>query len=202
MPNMDVVTALLQFGLVGAFIVTAMEKFVPIFPSYVILLTLGMGAQDPSRLLLLLGVTVAGSLCGSAGWYGCGRWLGEQRVRRLVSRFGRYVFLSPAAYEKMARSYRRNRIFVTSLGQVIPVARVYLGLPAGIMKLPLGSFVASAAAGICVWNAPFLLLGFCLKGDADSLATVHLWASIALVAGEAAILGLIALCRAPRQRGR
>jgi alkaline phosphatase len=198
MPGPDAVTDLLSLGLMGVFLVTALEKFVPVVPSYVMLMALGMSAPDLRRLAIMLVVTVIGSLCGSAGWFAIGRTLGERRIERLVARFGRYVFFRLPTYRRLATSYRRNRFRVTALGQTIPVARVYLGLPAGVLKLPAISFLAAATLGILIWNLPFLLLGFLLKDTSHSPIYVGLWASIALIAGEFLIIGLVGLIRRSR----
>lgn len=199
MAGPDIVTDLLSLGLMGVFLVTALEKFVPVVPSYVMLLALGMSAPDLPRLTTMLGITVIGSLCGSAGWFAIGRILGEHRIEQLVARFGKYVFFPLPTYRRLAASYRRNRFRATALGQTIPVARVYLGLPAGVLKLPAMSFLAAATLGILVWNLPFLLLGFLLKGTSHSLFYVGLRASIALIAAEFLIVGLIGMIRRARR---
>lgn len=198
----DTVTNLLSLGLMGVFLVTALEKFIPVVPSYVMLMVLGMSAPDLPRLSMMLVMTVIGSLCGSAGWFVIGRTLGERRIERLVARFGKYVLFPLPTYQRLAASYRRNRFRVTALGQTIPVARVYLGLPAGVLKLPTTSFLAAATLGILVWNLPFLLLGFLLKGTSDSLFYIGLRASIALIAAEFLIVGLVGIIRRSRRNGR
>lgn len=198
----DAVTNLLSLGLIGVFVVTALEKFVPVVPSYVMLLALGMSAPDLPWLTVMLVITVIGSLCGSAGWFAIGRVLGEHRIERLVARFGKYVLFPLPTYQRLAASYRRNRFRATALGQTIPVARVYIGLPAGVLKLPAISFLAAATLGILVWNLPFLLLGFLLKGTSHSLFYVGLRASIALIAAEFLIVGLVGMIRRSRTADR
>lgn len=198
----DLVMDLLSLGLMGVFLVTTLEKFIPVVPSYVMLLVLGMNAPDLPRLSLMLVITVIGSLCGSAGWFAIGRTLGERRIERLVARFGKYVFFPLPTYRRLAESYRRNRFGVTALGQTIPVARVYIGLPAGVLKLPAISFLTAATLGILVWNLPFLLLGFLLKGTSHSLFYVGLRASIMLVAAEFLIVALVRMIRRTRTDGQ
>lgn len=192
----DVLTLLLGLGLLGSFAVSFAEKFVPVVPSYVLLMLLGMTASNAVSLSLLVAATAIGSLAASLGWFSIGRALGEQRVERAVARWGRFAFLKPQAYQSLASAYRRNRFWVTLLGQTVPVARVYLGLPAGVLRLRLASFAVPAAIGILCWNVPFLLLGFALRGSAHSPGQVGLWASCALVGAE--LIVVIAI-RARRQ---
>lgn len=193
----EIVPTFLSYGLAGMFAISFLEKFIPIAPSYVLFMLLGMTAESPSALLALLVATVAGSLIGSLGWFGIGRSLGEDRVEAAVARFGKYVFFKLPTYRRLAASYRGNRFVVTMLGQTVPVARVYLGLPAGVLRLPLVSFAVASALGILAWNLTFLTLGFVLQESSHSPGMVGLWASAALIAAEF-LLFLVA--RAVKQR--
>jgi alkaline phosphatase len=196
----EIIPTFLSFGLAGMFAISFLEKFIPVAPSYVLFMLLGMTAASQSGLLALLVVTIAGSLAGSLGWYGLGRWLGEQRVEAAVARYGKYIFFKLPTYHRLAASYRGNRFVVTMLGQTVPVARVYLGLPAGVLRLPLASFSAAAALGILPWNLTFLTLGFVLQGSSQSPTTVGLWASAVLIATEFALFFLVRSVRQRRAR--
>src|SRR5690349_13337924 len=120
----EIIPTFLGFGLAGMFAISFLEKFIPIAPSYVLFMLIGMTAESRAALLALLVATVAGSLVGSLGWFGIGLWLGEQRVEHAVARFGKYVFFKLPTYLHLAKSYRGNRFIVTMLGQTVPVARV------------------------------------------------------------------------------
>ncbi|NWK94583.1 DedA family protein [Sphingobium lactosutens] len=152
------------------------------------LMLLGMTIPDRATLGLAVLVTAAGSLCGSLGWYAIGRSLGERRVEAVISRFGHYIFFKLKTYRLLAMSYRRNQFKVTLFGQTVPVARVYLGLPAGVLKLPPYAFMSAAGIGILIWNIPFLALGFSLKGSAQAPSNIGLRASAILIGAEIIIV--------------
>jgi membrane protein DedA with SNARE-associated domain len=189
----DVVQAFLHLGLVGMVAIGAVEKFAPVVPSYVILMLLGMTVSDGPHLALTILATACGSLIGSSIWYSIGRGLGDQRVEGAVERFGRYVFFSPSTYQRLAGAYRRNHFWATLIGQTVPVARIYLALPAGVFRLRPGSFVAAAAIGILLWNAPFLALGYLLKGSGHDPFDVGFWMSLVLVGMEATLVYCVRL---------
>lgn len=193
----DIIPTFLGFGLAGMFAISFLEKFIPIAPSYILFMLLGMTVESRMGLLAVLVATIAGSLIGSLGWFGIGRCLGEHRVEAAVARYGKYIFFKLPTYHRLAASYRGNRFVVTMLGQTVPVARVYLGLPAGVLRLPLASFAVAAALGILAWNMTFLSLGFVLRESSQSPAVVGLWASVILVAAE---FSLLFLARAVRRR--
>ncbi|TXM73025.1 DedA family protein [Methylobacterium sp. WL69] len=201
MASQDLVALFLGLGLPGLFGIAFAEKFVPVVPSYVMLMLLGMTVPDATALLLALLATAAGSLCASLVWYGIGRGLGERRVATAVVRFGKYVFFSPRAYAGLAAAYRRNHFWVTLIGQTVPVARIYLALPAGVLGLRPAPFARAAAIGIAVWNAPFLALGYALRETGHTPVDVGFWVSLALVATEVAVVVGIRLLTRGRRTG-
>ncbi|MGO4712347.1 DedA family protein [Bradyrhizobium sp. 2TAF24] len=185
----------LGFGLAGVGALAFAEKFVPIVPSYVLLMLLGTTAMDGTALALLVIVTVAGSVGGALAWYGFGRAVGGARVARLVARFGKYVFLRPELYQRLTDAYRNNHFWVTLFGQTVPVARVYLALPAGVLRLDLLAFTVATALGALIWNMPFLSLGYMLRSSGHDVTVVGFWTAIALIAAETLILVVVRVCR-------
>jgi alkaline phosphatase len=200
MASSDLIAFFLGLGLPGMFSLAFAEKFVPIIPSYVMLMLLGMTVTETAMLLPAILATATGSLVASLGWYGIGRCLGEDRVQAAVARFGKYVLLRPRTYERLAAAYRENRFRVTLIGQTVPVARIYLALPAGVLKLRPAAFVPAAAIGILLWNAPFLTLGHLLRESAYDPVDVGFWVSIALVAAEIGVVAAIRLLVRVRAR--
>ncbi len=182
------VAMVLSFGLPGLLFIALAEKFTPIIPSYVMLMLLGMTVPNSADLGLAILATAVGSLTGSVIWYGVGRLFGAPRVEAIVTRFGKYVFFSDRHYQSLANAYRRNHFWVTLFGQTIPVARIYLALPAGVFAIQPIVFVVAAAFGILLWNAPFLTLGYLLRGSSHDPVTVGFWVSGALVGTETAIV--------------
>lgn len=182
------VAMLLSFGLAGVGCLAAAEKFIPVFPSYVLLMFIGMAVPDGGMLALTIMATVIGSVIGSLGWYGVGRALGSQRVETMVAGYGRYVFLSLSLYRRLTNSYRRNQFWATLIGHTIPTVRVYLGLPAGVLRLDPRVFLAATALGSLAWNAPFASLGYCLRDSGHDPVSLGLGVAAVLVASEFAIL--------------
>lgn len=179
------ITLLLSWGFVGVAGLALAEKLIPILPSYVLLLFLGMTVVgETSALPSTIAATLLGSAAGNLFWYGFGRALGAERVAALVARFGRYVFLSAALYDRLTLSYRRNQFWVTLVGQTIPTVRIYLALPAGVLRLPLGCFLAATILGSLLWNAPLVSLGYLLRGSGHDPAAVGLVVVAVLIAAE------------------
>ncbi|PWK68503.1 DedA family protein [Aminobacter sp. AP02] len=163
------IPSILGFGLVGAACLAFMEKVSPVPPSHVLLLFLGMtAAPHVPMLVALMLATTLGSTLGSMIWYAGGNWLGPDRANDFVKRFGKYVFLKHATYQKLTHAYRRNNFRASLIAQLVPVARTYLALEAGVLRLSFVPFALATICGAFLWNAAFLVGGYLMRdGDHD-----------------------------------
>lgn len=185
----DLLPVVVGFGITGMFAASTFEKIVPIIPSYLMLLLFGSASVTTRELTFAIAATSAGSIIGTACVYGLGRALGEKRVRRAVDRYGRYVFCPPERYRRLAIAYRRNHFLVSLCGQMIPVARLYLSVPAGVLRLRAGRFLVASAIGIAAYNCIFLTAGFVLRKETHDPVTTGILLSAGLIAAELIIVG-------------
>ncbi|MBB3569224.1 VTT domain-containing protein [Rhizobium sp. BK491] len=195
------VTLFTSFGLAGIFCLAVMEKFVPLFPSYILLMLLGLTMPDLLALALSIGAVTAGSVIGGLGWYGIGWLFGPRRVRRVVARYGGYLLLKLSFYDRLAGTYRRNHFWVTLSGQIIPAVRIYLALPAGALRLDPRTFLAATSLGCLMWNGPFLCLGYALRSSGRDVTQIGLWAAMAIIAAEGVALFVVSV-RSRTVKGR
>jgi len=167
----DTILAMLDLGLAGIACVALAEKVLPIAPSYVVLMFLGMAAAANGHALpVLLLVTTTASTLGSMLWYAAGRLFGPVRAAMLVERFGKHVFLRPEAYRRLVSAYGRNTFSTTLTAQLVPVVRVYLAIPAGAFRLAAMPFAIATFLGCALWNAIFLSLGYLIRDTGQDLA--------------------------------
>lgn len=139
------------------------EKFLPILPSSALLIFLGMKAvAGPGDLALVVAATTLGSSLGCLCLYVLGRRLGEAGCAAVVARYGRYLLLSRARYDRWARGYRHHHFPVTLFGQTVPAARAVLPLSAGMFGMTPGRFMLAIALGASIWNGSFLTIGYIL----------------------------------------
>ena len=193
------IAALLAWGLPGIAAIALAEKLIPAVPSYVLYVFLGMSAVSSGGALVtaILAATLGSSL-GALAWYGLGRALGERRTEAAVERWGRWVFLPPQRYRHLAGLYRRNHFIATLLGQVTPVVRIYLPLPAGVLGLALAPFTLAVVLGNLVWDAALLGIGYALRGNGGDPLKV----GAAVVVGLLLVETLVVLALRWRARNR
>ncbi|MGY3531263.1 DedA family protein [Bradyrhizobium sp. USDA 4452] len=187
MDTSSTIAMFLHFGLVGVGCLAVAEKFIPLLPSYVLLMLLGLTVSDGSMLAMTILATSVGSVVGAIGWYGLGRALGSRRIERLVTRYGKFVLLRLSFYRQLTDAYRGNHFWVTLIGQTLPTVRIYLALPAGVLRLEPRAFVMATAIGTLIWNMPFLTLGYVLRGSGHDPVSLGFWAVIILIAVEVAL---------------
>lgn len=180
------VSLMTQAGPIGIVGIAIAEKIFPVIPSYLVFVLLGMTvALGQGDLTLTVAAAAIGSTIGSLCWYGLGFALGAERSESFVARFGRYIFLKPALYHRMADAYRRNHFWVTVVGQTIPAVRVYLSIPAGVINLAIMHFTAAIFIGSLLWSGLLLIAGYVLQGRGSDVATSSAFLSMmALVALE------------------
>jgi membrane protein DedA with SNARE-associated domain len=189
--------SLLSYSFAGVAAIGLIEKFIPVMPSYVMLVLFGMTlVSDNSDLSAIIVCSAAGSVVGGVLWYSFGRLIGAERCERFVARFGKYVFLKPELYERLSKSYRHNHFWVTTIGQIVPTARIYLALPAGVIRLPIAPFVFATAIGTLAWNGPLISLGYLLRNSGWSPVTAGTIAVVSLITVETIVL-LTVLRRRP-----
>lgn len=165
------VALMTEAGPIGVVGIAIAEKIFPVIPSYLVFVLLGMSvALGQGDIATTVAAAAIGSTIGSLFWYGLGFALGARRSESFVTRFGRYVFLKPGFYRRMADAYRRNHFWVTVIGQTIPAVRVYLSIPAGVINLTIAHFTAAILIGSLAWSGPLLIAGYVLQGQGSDVA--------------------------------
>ena len=101
-----------------------------------------------------------------------------------MTRFGKFVLLRPSLYQQLTDAYRGNHFWVTLIGQTLPTVRIYLALPAGVLRLEPRAFVMATAIGTVIWNMPFLSLGYALRGSGHDPISFGFWVVVVLIAVE------------------
>ena len=159
-------------GYVGVAVAIALETFIPIVPSEVIVPMAGwkvaQSAADPSvveplthapwNFLVALLVATLGAVLGSLAGYLIGAWGG----RPLLDRYGRYVHIKPDDLDRADAWFARYGDWAVFFGRLVPLVRALINYPAGVARMPVGRFLLFSALGSLPWNAALLLGGYLL----------------------------------------
>ncbi len=161
-----------SMGYVGLGLVMFLENVFPPIPSEAVLPMAGWLALERESGFSLWGVTlvgVLGSVAGAFVFYGLGYWFGEERVRALICRYGKWALLSEKDLDMALTWFDRYGELVIFFGRMVPIVRSLVSIPGGIAKMNLGQFALYTAVGTGLWSFLLAFAGY-LLGQNWSLA--------------------------------
>ncbi len=165
------------WGLVLVFVFMAVESsFIP-FPSEVVMIPAGflaarseLGLSPGVALAAAIGVGVAESLLGAYVNY----FLALKVGKPFLLKYGHYFFVKPEPLERACEVFNRYGAATTFVCRLVPVIRQLISIPAGISRMPLGSFSLFTGLGAGIWTAILALVGWGLGRSAGELTYLEL----------------------------
>ena len=179
--HLDSIAALAPvWGYALIFLFMAIESsFIP-FPSEVVMIPAGFLAArgeltlhaPVADLALACATGLLGSLAGAYFNYYLSAKLGEPFLRR----YGKWFFLKPEALDRACEVFNRYGALTTFVCRLIPVIRQLISIPAGLARMPLGTFTFFTSLGAGIWTFLLALAGYGLgrtAGDITYNELVH-----------------------------
>ncbi|MFI7041719.1 DedA family protein [Microbispora rosea] len=149
-----------RLGAPGAGVAIALENLFPPLPSEVILPLAGFtAARGDMSLLAALLWTTAGSVVGALALYCVGALLGRERTVAIAARL---PLVKISDIEKAEAWFARHGVKTVFFGRMIPIFRSLISVPAGVERMPLGTFLLFTTLGSLIWNTVFVLAGYLL----------------------------------------
>jgi membrane protein DedA with SNARE-associated domain len=66
-----------------------------------------------------------------------GLWFGEENLRRLVGRFGRFLFVEESDLDKAGKMFERHSGKAVLIGHLVPGATAFISLLASLKHMPI-----------------------------------------------------------------
>jgi membrane protein DedA with SNARE-associated domain len=149
-------------GYPGVAMLMAIESAAIPLPSEVIMPFAGFLAASGEFNLWAL------ALAGAVGSYAT-YYLGYHGGRRLIARYGHWVFLSEEELDLTEKFFAKFGRASTLIGRVLPIVRTFISIPAGIAKVPIVPFLTYAFVGSFVWSYFLAWLGLKLGENWNKL---------------------------------
>lgn len=151
-------------GLAGVFLLMVAENLFPPLPSEVIMSLAGFAAaQGKMSFFGVVLAGVAGAVAGNAVWFELARAFGAARTRRLLHRYGSYVWIGPEEVAKAEETMRRHGPVAVFIGRFMPGVRTAISVPAGLVELPRHVFYGWTLLGTAIWTTGLALAGYLLQ---------------------------------------
>jgi membrane protein DedA with SNARE-associated domain len=171
-----------QHGVYAVFGLMAVDALVPVGGELVMLYAGVVAAGAASKATVtVFGISLASgapsyvalALAGSFGYlFGAlvGWSIGVRGGRPLIERHGRWLHLSPEAFDRAERWFARFGPRAVFLGRLTPLVRSFISVPAGVLGSPLASYTILTLLGSLIWCFGFAGVGWAVGG---SWETVH-----------------------------
>lgn len=158
-----VLDVMFTLGYPGVALLVFLDNVFPPIPSEVILPLAGLVAGQ-GRLSLpgVIAAATLGSLAGALPLYGLGVWLGDERLRGFIRRFGRALFVNEADLDQTQAWFDRHGAKAVLLGRCVPLVRSLVSIPAGLARMPIWRFSSYTLLGSALWNTLLICIGFAL----------------------------------------
>lgn len=158
---------MVNYGLVSIFIIVALEYANLPLPSEVVLPVVGIFACEYNiDFIQVLMVSTLGGVVGSIINYYLGLKFGKPLIDTLSIKFPSTKKSIRASYSWI-KKYDRLSIMISRL---VPVARTFISIVAGVIKMNIIAFIIYSTIGITIWNAILISCGY-LLGDNLNLIT-------------------------------
>jgi membrane protein DedA with SNARE-associated domain len=158
-----ITSTIYSLGYVGIGFLMFLENLFPPIPSELIMPLAGFVVQQGKMdftLVVLAGVI--GTVLGALPWFYAGRLLGEERLKKLCDRYGKWLGISGEDISKSKNWFDRYGNKAVLLCRLVPGVRTLISIPAGIGNMNIIPFLIYSTIGTTLWVLLLTYAGFAL----------------------------------------
>jgi len=163
-----------SLGYWGIGLLMFLENLFPPIPSELIMPLAGFTvARGDMEFAPVIVAGVVGTVLGALPWYYAGKILGEQRLKKLADRYGKWLTISSKDITKAKSWFDKQGGKAVFICRLVPGVRTLISLPAGISRMPLVPFLLYSTLGTLLWVGLLTYAGYVL-GDNYELVDEYL----------------------------
>jgi membrane protein DedA with SNARE-associated domain len=162
-------------GYLGVMIAMAIESAMIPLPSELILPYAGFLVSDTSQLeplthspwsfWIVVVVATIGNTLGSLIAYAIGAWGG----RPFLERYGKYLLIRQHEIEVADRFFEKYGAATVFFSRLLPIVRTFISFPAGVVRMPIRTFVVYSTAGAFLWSILLVYAGTVLGENWEAI---------------------------------
>jgi membrane protein DedA with SNARE-associated domain len=153
----------------------AIESAMIPLPSELILPYAGFLVSDPTQIepltkgpwqfWIVVIVATIGNTVGSLIAYAIGAWGG----RPFLERYGKYLLIRQHEIELADRFFEKYGAATVFFSRLLPIVRTFISFPAGVVRMPLRTFVVYSTAGAFLWSILLVYAGTVLGANWEAI---------------------------------
>ncbi|MBD2740790.1 DedA family protein [Coleofasciculus sp. FACHB-1120] len=154
-----------SLGHLGIGLLMFLENLFPPIPSELIMPLAGYVSTQPNSKIQFFGAIAAGvigTMLGALPWYYVGKLVGEENLKRLANKYGRWIGLSSKDIDKADNWFDKHGDKAVFFCRLVPGVRTLISLPAGISGMPLLPFLLYSTLGTTLWVSLLTYAGYAL----------------------------------------
>ena len=158
-------------GYVGVLVAMAIESAMIPLPSELILPFAGFLVSDPTQIEPLTGepwsfwlAVIAGTVGNTVGSL-IAYFIGAYGGRPFLERYGRFFLIRHHEIELADRFFERWGVPTVFFSRMLPIVRTFISFPAGVARMPLGTFVLFSTLGALPWSIALVYAGTVLGAN-------------------------------------
>lgn len=141
-----------SLGYLGIALLMFVENIFPPVPSEIIMPLAGFTVtQGKLNLIYVIVAGMVGSVLGALPWYYAGKQLGEERLKKLADKYGKWLTLSGKDIDKSKQWFDKHGGIAVFFCRLVPGVRTLISVPAGIDKMHLVPFLLYSTFGTALW---------------------------------------------------
>ena len=161
-----------SLGYAGIVFLMFLENVFPPIPSELIMPLAGFTSLEGR--LIFPGVVIAGTLgsvLGALPLYYLGRLLGEERLKQLADRYGKWLTVSSKEIDRADNWFDTHGHKAVFFCRLVPGVRSLISIPAGVSGMHLAPFLIYSTLGSALWTAFLAYLGWLLGENYETVET-------------------------------
>jgi membrane protein DedA with SNARE-associated domain len=163
-----ITSTMTSMGYVGIALLMFAENLFPPIPSELIMPLAGFTvAQGQMNFVLAVVAGVVGTMLGALPWYYAGKLLGEERLKSLADKYGKWITVSSRDIDKADNWFDRHGSKAVFFCRLVPGVRTLISLPAGLSEMHLVPFLIYSTIGSALWIVALTYAGYLLGDNYD-----------------------------------
>ena len=160
---LDIMTSL---GYWGIGLLMFLENLFPPIPSELIMPLAGFTvSQGKMGFVPAIAAGVIGTILGAFPWYYVGKLVGEENIKRLADKYGKWITVSGADIDKANNWFNRHGEKAVFFCRLVPGVRTLISLPAGLNEMALVPFLIYSTIGTTLWVSFLTIAGYKLGAN-------------------------------------